>query len=301
METSSKQYDIIFAGNYTKDTIITPDGTRYVDGGGMNYAAHAGARLGIKAAVVTRLSPADEHVVVNIRAAGIDCYPVYSPHSTLMTLEYKTHDVDKRNLYVKAAGGTIKPEHLNGLEAKAIVVSPSIRGEVEPEFFEVMRQREGVLLAADVQGFVRVLRGETLVYEPWEDMGRVLSNLDILKSDAVEAEFLTGETDIEKAAAFYAALGAKEIVLTHSAGVLIHADGKFHHYKFHSQSMAGRSGRGDTCVGSYVTKRLSLPPQEAGRWAAAVTSMKVEVPGPFNRQISEVEAFIHQHYNHGSN
>jgi sugar/nucleoside kinase (ribokinase family) len=132
-------------------------------------------------------------------------------------------------------------------------------------------------------------------------MGRVLSNLDILKSDAVEAEFLTGETDIEKAALFYAALGAKEIVLTHSTGVLIYADGKFHHFKFHSQSMAGRSGRGDTCVGTYVTKRLSLPPQEAGRWAAAVTSLKVEVPGPFNRQISEVEAFIHQHYNHGSN
>ena len=301
MQQSSKHYDIIFAGNYTKDTIITPDGTRYVDGGGMNYAAHAGARLGIKAAVVTRLSPADEHVVNNIRADGIDCYPVYSPDSTLMTLEYKTYDVDRRNLYVKATGGTIKADHLDGLTAKAIVVSPSIRGEVEPEFFEMMRKREGVVLATDVQGFVRVLRGEALIYEPWEDMGRVLSKLDVLKSDAVEAEFLTGETDLEKAAVFYAALGAKEIVLTHSAGVLIHADGKFHHYKFHSQSMAGRSGRGDTCLGTYVTKRLSLPPQEAGRWAAAVTSLKVEVPGPFNRPISEVEAFIHQHYNHGSN
>lgn len=300
MQSSSKQYDIIFAGNYTKDTIITPDGTRYVDGGGMNYAAHAGARLGIQAAVVTRLSPADEYVVNNIRADDIDCYPVYSPHSTLMTLEYKTHDVDRRNLYVKATGGTILPQHLDGLTAKAIVVSPSIRGEVEPEFFETMRQRDGVLLATDVQGFVRVLRDETLVYEPWEDMERVLSNLDILKSDAVEAEFLTGETDLEKAAKFYAALGAKEIVLTHSAGVLIHADGQFHHFKFHSQSMAGRSGRGDTCLGTYVTKRLSLPPQDAGRWAAAVTSLKVEVPGPFNRSISEVEAFIHSHYNHGS-
>jgi len=72
MEASSTQYDIIFAGNYTKDTIITPDGTRYVDGGGMNYAAHAGARLGIRAAVVTRLSPADNHVVEDIRADGID-------------------------------------------------------------------------------------------------------------------------------------------------------------------------------------------------------------------------------------
>src|SRR3990172_3204218 len=99
--------------------------------------------------------------------------------------------LDRRNLYVKATGGTIKADHLDDLTAKAIVVSPSIRGEVEPEFFEMMRKREGVVLATDVQGFVRVLRGEALIYEPWEDMGRVLSKLDVLKSDAVEAEFLT--------------------------------------------------------------------------------------------------------------
>ena len=36
MNRTLKKYDAIFVGNYTKDTIITPDGTRYVDGGGMN-------------------------------------------------------------------------------------------------------------------------------------------------------------------------------------------------------------------------------------------------------------------------
>jgi sugar/nucleoside kinase (ribokinase family) len=296
MTNSPKQYDIIFAGNYTKDTIITPDGTHYVDGGGMNYAAHAGMRLGIKAAVVTRLSQEDKHVVANIQADGIDCYPFYSPSSTLMTLEYKTHDVDQRSLYVKGIAGTIKPEHLDGLESRAIVVSPSLRGEVEPEFFSAMRKRRNVILSADVQGFVRVVRDQALIYEPWNEMPEVLKNLDILKSDAVEAEYLTGETDIEKAARFYAALGPKEIVLTHSEGLFIYAEGNGYHYPFHAASMAGRSGRGDTCVGTYVTKRLSLPPNEAGKWAAAVTSLKVERVGPFNRSISEVEAFIEKYY-----
>lgn len=296
MANTSKQYDIIFTGNYTKDTIITPKGIQYVDGGGMNYAAYAGKRLGIKAAVVTRLAKEDERVVNTIQADGIDCYPVFSPSSTLMTLEYKTADVDKRNLYVKGIAGTIKPEHLDGLFARAVVVSPSLRGEVEPVFFEEMRKKDNLLLSADVQGFVRVVRGEALVYEPWEDMPRVLKNLDILKSDAVEAEYLTGESDIEKAAKVYASLGPKEIVLTHSNGVLIHANGEFYHYPFHANSMDGRSGRGDTCVGTYVTKRLSLPPREAGKWAAAVTSLKVERPGPFDRPISEVEAFIARYY-----
>ncbi|HOQ69232.1 MAG TPA: PfkB family carbohydrate kinase [Anaerolineaceae bacterium] len=296
MTDTSTQYDAIFVGNYTKDTIITPEGTRYADGGGMNYAAHAASALGLKAAVVTRLAKEDEHVVNGIRAHGIDCYPVFSPSSTLMTLEYKTSDVDKRSLYVKATAGTIRAADLAGLAARAIVVSPSLRGEVEADFFETQRKRQGVLLSADVQGFVRVLRGESLVYEPWPDMERVLRQLDVLKTDAVEAAYLTGEQDIEKAASRFASLGAKEVLLSHSEGILVHAEGKFYHYLFHANSMSGRSGRGDTCVGSYVAKRLTLPPYEAGKWSAATTSLKIERLGVFNRSVAEVEEFISRHY-----
>lgn len=289
-------YDAIFVGNYTKDTIITPEGTRYVDGGGMNYAAHAAARLGRKSAIVTRLSREDEHVVEAIRADGIDCYPVYSPSSTLLTLEYKTHDVDKRSLFVESTAGTIHPSALDGLQASAVVVSPSLRGEVEPEFFSEMRKRPGILISADLQGFVRILRDGAVVYDTWPEMPAVLKNLDILKTDAVEAAYLTGETDIEKAAAFFADLGVREVLLSHSAGILVHAQGKFHHYKYHSRSMAGRSGRGDTCMGAYVAMRFSLPPVEAAKWSAAVTSLKVERSGVFDRPMEEVRMFIAEYY-----
>ena len=91
-------------------------------------------------------------------------------------------------------------------------------------------------------------------------------------------------------------MGPKEIILTHSEGVLIHSDGNDYHYAFHAESMAGRSGRGDTCVGTYVTKRLTLPPKEAGKWAAAVTSLKVEKLGVFDRPVMLVEAFIQKYY-----
>lgn len=291
-----KIYDVIYAGNYTKDTLITPDGTKVVDGGGMNYAANAAKQLGINAAVITRLAKEDHHVVENIQEEGIDCFPFFSPKSTVMTLEYKTRDVDKRNLYIKSTAYPIQPEYFDGFQAKAIALSPSLRGEIAPDFFATLRKKHDSLFAVDVQGFVRVLRNGTLEYENWPEMEEVLPFIDILKSDAVEATYLTGEMDIEKAATIYANYGAKEIVLTHSDGVLIYAEGKFHHYKFHSESMAGRSGRGDTCMGSYVAKRISLPPKEAGKFAAAVTSLKVERVGVFNRSIEDVENFIKQYY-----
>ena len=60
--------------------------------------------------------------------------------------------------------------------------------------------------------------------------------------------------------------------------------------------MIGRSGRGDSCLGSYVSKRLTAPPEEAIIWSAALTSLKMEAEGPIYRDGSEVEALIRERY-----
>jgi sugar/nucleoside kinase (ribokinase family) len=296
---SDKIYDVVCIGNFTKDTIITPSGTRYVDGGGMNYAAHAAAQLGFLVAVVTRLAQEDDRVVQRFSQAGIDCFPVYTPSSTLMCLNYPTENPDIRTLSVKATAGTITAAQVQDLKMKSAVIGSSLRGEVGMDVIRELKSRK-VTVAADMQGFVRVLRSEQLVYEPWPEMKAILAQLDILKSDAVEAEFLTGEKDIFKAARFFADMGPKEIVLTHKDGLLILADGQFHELGFHPENLSGRSGRGDTCIGSYVAMRLKKPPLEAATWAAAVTSLKMEKMGLFDRPLAQVEAFIQTHYSHGS-
>ena len=293
----SKSYDIAFIGNYTKDTIVSPQGTLYVDGGAVNYAAHAAVRLGFKVAVVTRLSREDDRMVHKLADSGVDCFPEYTSSSTDMRLEYPTLNPDVRNLYVTGTAGTITPSQVSWLDSKAAVIGTSLRGEVELDTIKCLRSRNQ-LLAADVQGFVRVLENNTLVYKSWREMKTVLSYVDILKSDAVEAEFLTGEKDIYKAAKFFAARGPSEIVLTHKNGVLFWAKGKITEEKFVNQKMDGRSGRGDTCLGTYASMRLKKSPAEAGIWAAAVTSMKMEKLGPFDRTFDEVVTYIHKNYPH---
>ena len=291
-----KTYDVLYIGNYTKDTIISPAGTRYVDGGAVRYAAHAAASLGLKVAVVTHLAKEDIHVVGRFSAAGIDCFATYTPASTLMTLAYPTTNPDIRNLSVTATAGSIAASEVEDLTAKAAVIGTSLRGEVGMDVIQALKAK-GMSIAADMQGFVRVLRGTELKYERWNEMQASLAHLDVVKSDAVEAEFLTGETDIHKAARFYADMGPKEVVLTHRNGLLIYAGGKTYETGFYPSRLDGRSGRGDTCLGAYVAKRLSLAPRQAGIWAAAVTSLKMEDLGPFSRSISEVEALIHEKYN----
>jgi sugar/nucleoside kinase (ribokinase family) len=294
-----KNYDVLYIGNYTKDTIISPAGTKYVDGGAINYAAHAAARLGVKVAVVTRLAKEDDRVVEKFALSGIDCYPTYTPQSTIMKLEYPTTDPDIRTLSVTGTAGTITASDVENIDARAAVIGSSLRGEVGMDVVRKLKEKK-MIVAADMQGFVRVLRGVELKYEHWDEMKSTLSQVDVVKSDAVEAEFLTGETDIFKAARFYADMGPKEIVLTHKDGLLIYADGAFHEMNFYPVRLEGRSGRGDTCLGTYVAKRLSLDPRQAGIWAAAVTSLKMENLGPFDRSLDEVEALIQTRYNHGS-
>ena len=293
-------YDVIYIGNYTKDTIIHPaTGTTHVDGGGAHYAVQAAARLGLNVALVTHLAKSDQYVIDRIEKAGIPCYVKYSPQSTLMQLYYPTTDPDTRTLSVAATAEPFGVEEMTSISARAAVIGSSYRGEVGLDVIRALKEKN-MRLAADMQGFVRVLRGQELKYEPWEEMKATLQMIDVVKSDAVEAEFLTGETDIYRAARFYASLGPREIVLTHRDGVLIHADGEFHNLGFYPARLTGRSGRGDTCIGSYMAVRTNKSPLQAGIWAAAVTSLKMENPGPFNRSIAEVEEFIRQHYDHGT-
>jgi sugar/nucleoside kinase (ribokinase family) len=200
---------------------------------------------------------------------------------------------------VTDTAGSVTADEVEELDARAAVIGTSLRGEVGLDVIRSLKAK-GMRVALDVQGFVRVLRGAELRYEPWDEMAATLALVDIVKSDAVEAEFLTGETDICRAAQTYAEMGPKEVVLTHRDGLLVYAGGKMHDMAFYPARLDGRSGRGDTCVGTYAFKRLTLDPLQAGIWAAAVTSLKMEDLGPFNRPVSEVQAFIHEKYNHGS-
>jgi len=123
-----KSYDVLYIGNYTKDTIISPAGIRIVDGGAVNYAAHAVARLGRKVAVVTRLAKEDQHVIDKLTEAGIDCYVTYTATSTLLKLEYPTADPDIRTLSAISTAGSITADDVEKLDAQAAVIGSSLRG-----------------------------------------------------------------------------------------------------------------------------------------------------------------------------
>ena len=210
-----KKYDIIILGNYTKDTIVSSAGTRYVDGGGFNYGAHAARVSGLTVAAVTRLAKEDFRVVEKLNAIGVDVFPFVTQSSTHMRLEYPTDDVDQRILTCTATAGSYTTDQFDHLSAQAILINASIRDEVPLEVVEYLSQKEGLLVAA-AQGFVRIIdQYQHLIHAPWPEKKKILALLNVLKADAVEAESLTGEKDIHKAAKILSDWGPREIVITH--------------------------------------------------------------------------------------
>jgi sugar/nucleoside kinase (ribokinase family) len=296
LENTTRRFDMATIGAYTKDTIVSKAGTRYVDGGGYSYAAHAARLAGIEVAAVTRLAPEDRGSTDLLREAGVAVVMHECRSSTLMRLEYPGDNVDERILTVAGLADPFEPGHLRGIDAGAWLISASVRGEVPLEVVRALKAT-GVLIGADVQGFVRVVGpGGELRYEAWPEQEDVLGLVDILKTDAVEAEFLTGHADIHAAAAALAMQGPREIVLTHKDGVLVRAGTDEFEAPFLPEPLRGRSGRGDTCIGSYMSRRLTAPPSEATRWAAAVTSLKMEAEGPIRRPMADVYAKVARQY-----
>jgi len=296
LESPATAYDVAFLGHYTKDTILSASGTRVVDGGAFNYGAHVAARMGLDVVAVTRLARADAHVVAELTGLGVDVFVRYTPASTCLRVEYPTSNVDERAIYVTSSAGPFTPAEVESLEARAVLIGASVRGEVGLDVIAALAGK-GALVAADVQGFVRVARAGRLVYEAWPEKEAVLAHVDVLKTDAVEAEMLTGQSDVHVAARMLADLGPGEIVLTRRDGVLVYAGGQFHEAGFFPRELLGRSGRGDTCVSAYVARRLmDGSPAEAATWAAAVASLKMEAEGPFRRDIHEVEDLIRSRY-----
>lgn len=295
---SDSTYDVLIIGNYTKDTIVSAEGTRVVDGGGFNYAAHVTAMMGFKTAAITRLSRSDEHVVDQLLDLGIAVFPTYTSHSTCLRLFYPTRDPDERVLSVTDTAGPFTLDQIRGLAAKASLITGSLRGEVSLEIVHELRAKSQ-LLAADVQAFFGIQSPDgALIYADWPERFQVLAQLDILKADSTEAGILTGEADLRKAARILTDWGPKEIVLTRRDGVLVFASGRFYEAPFCPEKLVGRSGRGDTCIGAYLARRLSASPEDATLWAAAVTSLKLEAEGPIKRQLHEVEEWIRDHAAH---
>ena len=282
--------DVMMIGHFAKDRLVAGASDEIASGGAVYYGGIALRRIGVRVAVVTRLAAADFPRLDELKQEGVQVFASAAPETSGIENVYDPADMDRRTCTPLGFAGPFRLEEIPALSAQVYLAIPIIAGEITLDLLRALAARGPVGL--DVQGFVRVREGKRLVSRPWPDMREGLAHVTYLKVDRAEAELLTGETDLATAARQLARFGPREVVVTQVSGVTVYAAGEMVSAPFTPRSLAGRTGRGDTCFATYVGKRLSAPPEEATRFAAAITTLKQERPGPWRGQLADVEALL---------
>jgi len=282
--------DIMMIGHFARDILVVDGQSAISSGGGVYYGSIALRRLGVSVAVVTRLHVEDFPCLDELRQEGVHVFATAAPETSGIENRYHSADMERRVCRPLGFAGPFSRLDIPELAARIYAVVPIMAGEVDISLLETLSARGPVAL--DGQGFVRVREGDSLVFRPWPEMAQGLALVRYLKVDRAEAELLTGETDLVAAARQLSRYGPQEIVLTQASGVTVWAEGRVYQAPFTPRSLAGRTGRGDTCFATYLGMRLSVSPEEACRVAAVVTTLKQERPGPWRGSPAEITAVL---------
>ena len=290
--------DIVILGHIAKD-IIEIDGKSHDSlGGAVYYGGVAGSHMGLKITVITRLNEVDFDILNVFKKNGISYYAYPSEQTSGLKNIYSSKNMEYRNYEPLGFAGLFRKEEIPEINAKFFVIGPIIAGEVDLELLEYVKSKYPRNLCLDIQGFMRFRKDGRVFYSTLsqKEKKQTISNINVLKLDQTEAEILTNQKTIASAAKNLIQFGAKEILITHERGISIFTLIKSFFFPWKNTSSMGRTGRGDTAFISYLGSRITKDPEQSLKFATALTSLKLEAPGPFNLPLYQVESLIKKEY-----
>ncbi|MHA2037915.1 MAG: PfkB family carbohydrate kinase [Promethearchaeota archaeon] len=290
--------DIVILGHIAKD-IIEVDHKSYTSlGGAVYYGGIAGSHMGLKIIVITRLREDDFKFLAIFKKNGIKYYANASEETSGLKNIYSSSNMEFRSYEPLGFAGLFKKEEIPRIDSKFFVIGPIIAGEVDLELLKHLKRIYPNNLCLDIQGFIRFRDDKRVFYSSLTSKEKkgIISNINVLKVDQTEAEILTNEKNIINAAKELLKIGPREILITHEEGISVFGSNFSNHFPWKNKSLLGRTGRGDTAFISYLGSRITDNPEKSLKFAAALTSLKLETPGPFYLPRFQVESLIKKEY-----
>ncbi len=227
-------------------------------------------------------------------APNIRVFPLHSKNSFVTRNVYHTPDRERRTSTVYSMIDPYRPEEIPEIDASIWHLAGLVAGDIPDEMIPFAAQH--ALVALDVQTMLRWEENGGMVYHDWQRKLELLPYIRFLKTDAAEAEILTGLTDRAEAAKLLHSWGAKEVVITHNSEVLAYDGGDMYTCPIRSRNLSGRTGRGDTTFACYINERLTQDIPTSLKTATALVSLKMETPGPYMGNRADVEAYQKLYY-----
>jgi sugar/nucleoside kinase (ribokinase family) len=272
---------ITFVGHVCIDRNVVRGVAETFYGGGVIHGSVTARRLGADSTVLTKCRESDRAGFTSFAEAGVETAFIASPETTSIRNTYPSENPDERNSSVISRAEPFTENDIAGVEADIVHLNPLWFGEFPVELLPVLKRRAG-MLGSDAQGFLRhVDDGGAMVYRDLARKREILSLIDIFKVDSKEARILTGLEDVRQAARAVHDLGPGIVLLTHAGGVCAFDGTEFHESPFSGFTLEGRTGRGDTCTGAFLSAMTRMNLSRATALAADVTSRKMQYRGPY--------------------
>lgn len=291
------EYKSLIIGHATLDRNTDHLGnTVEIVGGAVVYSSASAHALGHKVLALTRLAEKDYSRLEQFTLPKENIICIESEKSTDMVNVYFTADKERRKCACTSRGDAFTVEDIAGYDADIYHFAGLIYGDFNTDMIVEASHRGKV--AVDVQGFLRHASADgSMYFEDWKEKKDILKYITYLKTDAAEAEILTGTADRQKAAEILYSWGAKEILITHNTEVLAFDGKNAYTCPIKSRNLSGRTGRGDTTFAAYINERQTESIEEALLVATATVSLKMETPGPFKGKRADIDKYIEAFYN----
>jgi sugar/nucleoside kinase (ribokinase family) len=251
-------------------------------GGTSYYFSNAIRNMDVRYNLVTSLGQREMYIVSELRAGGIEVHTLPSAHTVYFENIY-TEKQDHRTQRVLQEADPFTVEQLKNSQAKIFHLGPLLAGDIPVEVIKMLSERGMVSL--DVQGYLRKVKNRNVIAIDWPAKKEALRYVDILKANESEMVVLTGTEDVRESAKILSDWGVREVIITlGSKGSVIYKDRVFHDIPAYipTTSVVDATGCGDTYMAGYLYQRIKgTGLQEAGRFAAAMASLKIESSGPF--------------------
>jgi sugar/nucleoside kinase (ribokinase family) len=275
--------EVCVVGHVTKD-IIEIDGVEEERPGGVAYHfSIASKALGSEVSVITKIAPGDEYLLDDLNDEKIQILFGSTKSTSVFENIYPERNVDFRIQNIRSIASQFSIEEIfHEIRAKIFHIGPLTNGDIPIDLLRYLSKKGRISL--DVQGFLREKKKGEVIEEDWEEKREGLSYVHILKANEMEAKILSGRERIREAAVELSKWGPDEVIITlGSRGSLIYSKGIFHPIPvFPQREIVDPTGCGDTYMAGYIYKRLRCCDlNEVGRFAAALSSLKLERSGPF--------------------
>lgn len=293
-------FDLFILGQPSLDINIDFGGdTIRAVGGAVVYSGYSAASTGHSVAVLPKFNPAQINIAeIFAKCPNIAIFPLESPSSTSIENTYLSADRERRTCRAISSISPYRVSEIPDVNAKIWHIAGLMKGDLDGSIVEYAAEKS--LAAVDVQCMLRRAENGAMVFHDWEEKMKYLPMISFLKTDAAEAEIMTGLKDRAEAAKKLYSWGAKEIMITHNSEALVYDGTRIYTSPLCPRNLIGRTGRGDTIFAAYLCERLDKDIHEALEFSAALVSLKMETPGPFMGTREDVEAYRREFIQGGS-